>query len=174
MLEKRKVIARPGRKTVYLLGADKDGILYWIEEASWNCGWYWVFGYVETYTNNAKPQISRDIQSHQHFDGFIGKQESYNLEKRCWQLSSNYVHHLNDEHSVFAETVLTDNESWQLSELMKRFYILKETAELFGRGGAYISEADENLKRPEIVKEINEVILPALFEEVYSLLSPKE
>ena len=42
-------------KNIYLLGSDKDGVKYWLEEASWDCGWYWGFGYVETYTNNSNP-----------------------------------------------------------------------------------------------------------------------
>ena len=25
----------------YLLGADKEGIKYYLEEASWDCDWYW-------------------------------------------------------------------------------------------------------------------------------------
>ena len=36
----------------YLLGRDEEGINYWLEEPSWDCGWYWGFGYVETYTTN--------------------------------------------------------------------------------------------------------------------------
>lgn len=27
-------------KRIYLLGADEDGIRYWLEEPSWDCDWY--------------------------------------------------------------------------------------------------------------------------------------
>jgi hypothetical protein len=159
MLEKRKL--HKFGKNIYLLGESKDGTLYWLESASWDCGWYWGFGYVESYTVNQNPVLSKDIESHQHWNSFIvGKHEK-----------NEYIHHINDN-SDFADTTLTDSESWQLAELMKRFYILKESAELFGRGGVFLSGQDDNLKRPEWVKEINEVILPNIFEQVYKILTP--
>ena len=40
------------KKKIYLLGADAEGTKYWLEAPSWDCDWYWGFGYVETYTNN--------------------------------------------------------------------------------------------------------------------------
>ena len=172
MLEKRK--AHAFGKDVYLLGMGKDGTLYWLEAASWDCNWYWGFGYIETYTRNECPNLSKDIQSYQHWDSFIvGKHESYNFEKKCWEMSRDYIHHLNDN-PEFEKTVLTDRESWKLAELMKRFYTLRETAELFHKGGAGISESDDNLKNPEIEKEINEVLLPNIFSQVYDLLSPEK
>ena len=58
-------------KKIYLLGADAEGTKYWLEAPSWDCGWYYGFGYVETYTNNNYPNRSRDINSHQHFDGLF-------------------------------------------------------------------------------------------------------
>ncbi len=49
-------------KDVYLLGKDSEGISYWLEAPSWDCGWYWGFGYVETYRSNRKPSTARDIE----------------------------------------------------------------------------------------------------------------
>lgn len=37
-------------KKIYLLGEDKCGDRYWLEEPFWDCGWYWGFGYIETYS----------------------------------------------------------------------------------------------------------------------------
>jgi hypothetical protein len=54
------------RKDIYLIGTDSKGINYWLEFPSWNCYWYWGFGYIETYTNNRNPSKSRDIQNHSH------------------------------------------------------------------------------------------------------------
>lgn len=65
-------------KDIYLLGRDKYGTFYWLEAPSWNCGWYWGFGYVETYTNNRSPKNSKDISSHSHFDGLM--KENYLVE----------------------------------------------------------------------------------------------
>ena len=105
-------------KDIYLLGKDKDGINYWLEEASWDCGWYWGFGYVETYTNNKYPHLSRDINSHQHFDGLFLKGAIFDSFK-----------------SLLVETPLSDNEIWKLLELMDTFYTLRESADLFKNGG---------------------------------------
>ena len=58
-------------KDIYLIGKDKDGVKYWLEAPSWDCGYYWGFGYVETYTNNNNPSKAKDITSHQHLDSLI-------------------------------------------------------------------------------------------------------
>ena len=160
MLEKQKDHAF--NKDVYLLGVDRDGIKYWLESPSWDCGWYWGFGYVETYQNNRSPHTARDIDSHRHFNGFTEKQEK-----------GEHIYHLN-ANSLFAETTLTESESWELADLMSRFYILKESAEIFGRGNAHLtSNTRRDSTNKDIVKYINEVELPAIFSAVIDILSPK-
>ena len=51
MLNKKKI--HVFGKDAYLLGKDDQGIQYWLESPSWDCDWYWGFGYVETYTNKS-------------------------------------------------------------------------------------------------------------------------
>ena len=84
-------------KKVWLLGQDKDGINYWLEEPSWDCGWYYGFGFVETYTHNTRPDLARDINSHQHFDSLFlnGPKCSKDMFKE-----------------FFVETPLSDDEIW--------------------------------------------------------------
>ena len=145
-------------KQRYLLGKDADGVNYCLEEPSWDCGWYWGFGYVQTFTNNAHPELSRDIRSHQHFDGLFlnGPKNGYDMFKE-----------------FFKESVLTDAELWQFIDLMKSFYALQETAELFRRGYSYYTEKakTEELKDEALAKRINEVMLPAIFKKIDALLS---
>lgn len=169
-MDKKKVILAKQKdhafgKDVYLLGKDKNGERVWLEAATWDCGWYWGFGYVERYQNNRQPSKAKDISSHTHWDtGIIGKKDE----------KGTYIHHIN-ENPEFVSTVLTEKESWTLSELMKTFYILRESAETFGRGGAHITNnpAKEVIKNEYMAKKINEIMLPAIFSEVYKLLSPK-
>ena len=150
-------------KDIYLLGQDSDGVNYWLESPSWDCGWYWGFGYVETYTNNKNPSVARDIDSHQHFDGFVGFKKD----------NGDYVHHLNESPRL-AETVLSNSESWELSDLMKRFYTLREAAGIFNRGTVHLtSNTRRDSTNKEFEKYINEVELPAIFEAVIDILSPK-
>lgn len=145
-------------KKIYLLGADKDGVKYWLEAPSWDCGWYWGFGYVETYTNNKNPNKARDINSHQHF---------YSLF-----LNSN-VCAFDAFKEFFKETTLSKDEIWILLDYMKSFYALRETAETLGTGYSHMTERAkiEEVKNVEMTKEINEKILPAIFEKIDSLLS---
>ena len=151
-----KVASHAFGKDVYLFGIDKEGIAYWLEQPTWDCGWYWGCGYVETYTNNLQPNKAIDINSHQHFDGlFLGK------------------HMFDYWHEFFEESTLNDEEIWQLWDYMKSIYTLKATAELFGRGYSHITERAkcEAVKDTELCKRINEEMLPALFERVKQLLT---
>ena len=50
-----------------------DGEKIYLSAPSWDCDWYWGFGYIETYTNNNNPNKSKDIKSHQHAENFISE-----------------------------------------------------------------------------------------------------
>lgn len=146
-------------KKIYLLGADKEGVKYWLEAPSWDCGWYWGFGYVETYTNNKFPSKARDIKSHQHFDSLF--------------LKNSIGCAFDAFNEFFKETTLSNDEIWILVDYMKSFYNLMESARTLGAGYSYMTERAkiEEVKNVEIVKEINERILPAIFEKIDKLLS---
>lgn len=144
-------------KKVYLLGKDKEGINYWLEEPSYVCGWYWGFGYIETYTNNQHPERSKDICSHQHFDSLFLKNNIYQSFKE-----------------LFVETPLSDKEIWILLELMQTFYTLKESAKIFELGGSNIcniSHSIIDIKNKDISDHINKILIPKVTEEVLKLLS---
>ena len=147
-------------KEIYLLGSDENGTKYWLEEASWDCDWYWGFGYIETYTNNNCPERSRDINSHEHYDTKILKNGV------C----------PDDFKKIFKNTPLNNNEIWKLNELMETFYTLKKTSALYYRGSSNITKNDlsSSIKNDDEYKRINKEIMPKLFEEVYKILSTNE
>jgi len=151
----------PNGKDVYLIGRDQYRELIWLEAAEWSCGWYWSFGNVEVYTNQANPIFAKDITSHSHWKGFLNKEDS----------DGKYLHHINQ---VLKETVLSESESWKLSDLMQSFYTLQECAEVTGRGGSHLTTTDnpEAIKDKDMAERINKVLLPALFQEVYKILTP--
>jgi hypothetical protein len=163
-------------RDVYLLGKDKNGIKYWLESPKWDCGWYWGFGYVETYQNNRKPSTARDIESHSHIDSsFMGKIDIYDSEKHCY-VQSEYISNIFDC-PTFAETTFNESEGWQLSELFTQFYLLKNFAAFSGRDmpGTHITTSPVNhgdLKAWS--KEINEVLIPRVTAKIIEILSPKE
>lgn len=147
-------------KKVYLLGVDKYGDYVWLEEPSWDCDWYWGFGYIETYTNNEHPERSRDIQSHSHFEGLVWHKDDHN----------NYIYHIND---VLAESTLTEKEAWELSDLMKSFYTLREAAAVLGRGNShYTTTHNADLTQKDMSEKINKELLPIIFKRVDELLTP--
>lgn len=146
-----KEIKKVRNKEIYLLGVDKDGVKYYLEEPSWDCEWYWGFGYIETYINN---NTSLDIRSHQHFNNLFLKGDC--IEK--WN-------------QLITDSPLNKKELWKLMELMQSFYILEEAAELFHRGGSHISEnpCKDILENEERSEEINNVLLPKIFKQIKKL-----
>jgi len=158
-------------KKVFLLGKKKTGEFIWLEQATWDCEWYWGFGYIETYTNNQHPELSRDINSHSHWSELVGKQEYYDHEKGCTRTRPDYVHHLNVNPDI-AETVLTEKESWELADLMQSYYTLKDTAGLYHSGNSHLTTTGIDLKNKEQEDYINKVLMPKIFNRVYEILTP--
>lgn len=161
LIDKKK--DRAFRKDIYLLGTDADGTKYWLEAPKWDCGWYWGFGYVETYTNNNNPSKSKDIQNHQHIDSsFIGEVGDGNK----------YIHNIYDA-PLLVCTTFTKDEGWELSELFEQFYFLKKAAENFGRGKCNIS----NTSAPDwtdtaLCEKINQTLIPPVTARILEILSP--
>lgn len=155
----KKIINKFGKH--YLLGINKEGQYVYLEKESWDCDWYWGFGYLHTFTNNRHPEKSKDIDSHFHFDSTFlkGPDCSYDM-------FNNY----------FAETVLTKEEIWELCDYMMTFYSLKSVAELFKHG---YSRQTERAKVEKLQSEtqydlVNKVWLPEVFKRIEKLLSPEE
>lgn len=159
-------------KNIYLVGQEPDGTLVWLEAPSWDCGWYWGFGYMETYTNNLHPERAKDITSHSHWEGFLGRQEKYDFTKGCWVLDNEYRHHIKESLKL-SDCVLTEDESWEISDLMKRFYTLRETAEILHSGTGHLtSRGEHKTKNDEMLKWLNEVEIPTIMSAVIKILSP--
>ena len=153
MTELQKKLDHAFGKNVYFLGIYNEDEI-WLEAASWDCDWYWGFGYIEVY-DRKQPSKATDIISHSHYDQFFEK-----------------GHILSD---FKVKTPLTESEQWILSDLMKSAYTLQKTAEVLGRGYSHLTAKakSESLIKEDWVKEINEVLLPEIFEKVYKLLSPE-
>lgn len=136
----------------FLLGT-KDNKKYYLVAPSWDCGWYWGAGYVQTY-NRSK----RDIDMHTHFDSLF-----FNKNKNGYDAFLDF----------FDDVTLNKNEVWQLVEMMKTIYVLKETADVLGRGGSHYTSnpCKDIIINAEEVTGINKVVLPKLFEEVEELLT---
>jgi len=155
----KKKTSRAFGKEIFLLGEDSDGTYYWLEEPKWECDWYWGFGYIETYTNNKHPEKARDINSHSHANNFM----------------SEYFTEWNGSKPILKNKTFSDSEGWELSELFKQFYFLRESAENFGRGKCHVANTlIDTWEKPELVKEINEILIPKITKRILEILTPSE
>ena len=154
-----------GKNKKYLMGKNQDGEKVWLETPSWDCSWYWGFGYLYT-----KDSLT-------HVDCLTGRHEYYDTEKQCHRLSSEYIHNIYDSPKL-VETTFTQNEGWNLSELFKEFYLLKDMAEYTHRNPASCNLTTSPVtQNPEKMaawhKEINEVMIPLITAEILRMLTPE-
>ena len=157
---KKQIITVFG-KDHYLLGADASGTKYYLQKATFDCGWYWGGGYVETFTNNRNPEKSRDISTHQHFDSLIFNRKGNGFD--------NFK-------AIFVNNPFTDSEIWMICELMKTFYIMREYSDCIYRGSANYSSNPviNTIKSDSEYKRINDIVIPELWEKLYSILGGVE
>ena len=144
-------------KAGYLLGT-KDGETYYLEKASWDCDWYWGFGYVKAY--HGKCTSDKAWRGHQHFDTlFLGTGKCVEGFK-----------------SFFDETPLTDREIWTLLELMQSFYIARRYSDMLCVHSAHITvnPAKDSIVNDAEYERINKEMIPAICEQVYKLLGEVE
>lgn len=146
----------------HYIGTDCNGIHYWLQEATFDCDWYWGIGYVETFTNNSNPALSRDINSHSHFN---------------YMLNGAGNNSVDGFRSIFTETDLSNSQIWKLLELMRSAYIAREYADMLHIGGAhYTTNPAREVIQGDLYEyeRINRKVIPAIMREVYDLLDNAE
>lgn len=124
---------------------EKDGESILLSSPSWDCGWYWGYGYLG------------NKNCHYRLDGLNKDKNLYDAIK---------------EHFGDTLTITDDEDLWQFSELMASFYSLKETAKVLGRGGLHYTTnvvSDVIMNKTE-AKRINEIVMPAIFEAISQIL----
>ena len=120
-----------------------DGKNVWLAPPSWDCEWYWGYGYIH------------NKNLHTNFNWLATNENLYNaIEKRF--------------NGTF---VLQGSNLWTFCELMQTFYTLKEMAEVYSRGSSHYAgnPLADILKNPEEYKRINETLLPKIFIEIDKL-----
>lgn len=134
----------------------------YLSAPSWDCDWYWGFGYLG------------NKNCHYHVDGLTNHQ-SYDVVNKVWKYEFTNLFDGFKKH-FGTSLVVRDSQLWTLCELFKTFYTLKETAEVLGRGGANYTAnpCKDVIINQDEVKRINEVVLPAVFEEIYKILIPAQ
>lgn len=134
-----------------------DGDVF-IERPSWDCGWYWGFGYLERWNTR-----KGDIDFHTHIDSQFSKNKD---GRSCSWYEG--MKDMFDQGDVFVD----DHDRWKFLEIVKTIYNLKMTAEVLGRGGSHYGNnpLSEEIKNHDEVRRINEVLIPKLIDEMYKVL----
>lgn len=139
-MKKRK--SRAFGKDVYLLGKDEYDDLVWLEHPSWDCNWYWGFGYVERYTNTKDPSKSKDITCHTHIDSEFKIEDVIDLNKGL------------------VETTYTAEEGERLADLFNDFYYYKKKANAAHRKDEGKYNNINGILLPEIMNSILKIVYP--------------
>lgn len=129
-----------------------------IVRPTWNCGWYWGFGYLERWN----PRIG-DVDFNTHIDHEFGTNKDG--RRVNWYEG---MQELLDQGDVFEN----DHQRWQFLEIVKTIYNLKMTAEVLGRGSSHYDNnpLSDEIYNPIEVRRINEDLIPKLIDEMYKVL----
>ena len=135
-----------GKNILYFGKHKESGESIYIKKSTWDCGWYWSFGYLG------------NRNWHYHLDNYQNGR-NFNMYDA---LITDYD--LNDK--------IKDN-IWVFCELALSIYQLKKSAELFGRGGAHMTTnpCADIIKDTDYTKKINTEILPQVMQKFWDLIS---
>lgn len=144
-------------KKLFLGRNDNENIF--LTKPSWDCGWYWGFGYIG------------NKNCHYHVDG-LKKIENYKFDKDVREYEFVNLYDGFKKHFGDSFVVKKDADIWTLAELFSTFYILKETTEILGRGGSNYTNnpCSKIITNKREVKRINEKVLPEIFLAIYEIL----
>lgn len=144
-------------KWQFLLGM-KDGESYWLEQASFDCSWYWGLGYIDHYVGNGR--ADRSWSGFTHFDYLF-----FNGPSDYKTMFNNF----------FDETPFTSDEVWQILELMKSAYTCRKYSDMLHTGGSHITSRVrvDLIKNDAEYGRLNNAVIPTIMNEVYKLMLPK-
>ena len=136
----------------YYLGISTDGLKIYLKKPSWDCGWYWGFGYLVGYNAKGKPTLHMQT----HFD-------------TMFLTPSNGIWGVERFKQYFKTIGLPEPSLWKLCDYMKSFYALQDAAEVLFRGNSNITSRVETIANTSLSATINHEILPDLFRKIDAL-----
>jgi hypothetical protein len=127
----------------YLGTRKEDGRRVYLAAPTWDCNWYWSFGYL--------------VATGEHF-------HLRNYGDKNWKDCLERDYKLNVK--------LRGDKLWKFIELAKTAYGLKYAAEILGRGGSNVTlirtenPLSEVIKNNAEVDRINQIVLPKIFDAI--------
>jgi len=145
-----------------LLGVNKDGERIYIRKPTWDCDWYWSFGYLG------------NKNCHYHLEAYDSKDHHFKLENDKFvfiteKRNKSMYHCLIEDYTLNPK--IKEN-IWQFCELALTIYSLKQAAEVIGRGGSHIGESicNDIIINSEETKRLNEKVIPELCQAFWNLI----
>ena len=154
-----------GKAKVFFGTRKSDNKRIYLNKPSWECDWYWGFGYLG------------NKDEHYHLSNYQTEQVVFTDDKGKFRVITEQ-RNINMYDALLKDYTLNENINanlWDFCELVKTAYALKETAEVLGRGGSHYTKntCASVIKNPDEVKRINEVVLPAIFEQLNQIFEGK-
>jgi hypothetical protein len=118
------------------------GEFIYLHKASWDCDWYWGFGYLS----------DKYKRLHTHFDG-------------------NFLQGSEYAHEIFESTKITDDEWWVIRDLFIQAYALRKTAEVYRYGGhqTFKEGVTNIIKNEEMCTKLN-ADLKLVLDKIWNML----
>lgn len=126
----------------------------YFEEHSWDCGWYWGFGYIG----------NKNLHTH----------ASVFAEKLIWNHANDVFE--NTDTSVGA--IYNDKVFWVFKDLLRQAYDLRKAAEVYRHGGFCtslkgVTDIIKNKEKEEMINADLEIVLDKLWESLLQWQSEK-
>jgi len=133
-----------GKDKIRLGTRKSDGKGIFLTKPTWDCSWYWGFGYLGN------------------------RNEHFHLSSYANGRNINMYDALTTDYDLNPKIKA---KLWDFCELVKTAYVLKETAEVLGRGGSHYTKnvCASIIKNTDEVTRINEIVLPAIFEQLNNI-----
>ena len=167
-----------GSEKVFFGDRKADNVRIYLSKPSFDCGWYWGFGYLG------------NSREHYHLHEYAEKDHHLKLEDGSFKLLTE-ARNMSMYDALLEDYKLNPDilgpidrlTSWKFNmyprlytfcELALTAYALKEAAEVLGRGGSHMTKnpCAVIIKNPEEVKRINEIVLPTIFNQIAELIEP--
>lgn len=168
---KKKVCNILGKK-YFLLGKHNEGTKIWLEAPTYDCVRHWVFGEIKTFSNNVRPETSKETIASSPINvnliGYVGT-------------DNEFIANPFNAPCLNGGTTFSEDEGNELAELFTRFYTLQDASKLFyfGNSGLFdnpnVSTVKHNKENcMEMFGYINNTMLPDIFNRIEEILTPTQ
>ena len=142
---------------------EEDNACIWLSRPSWDCGWYWGFGYL------GNREVHYHLKSYQDRNRVL-KDDKGDLCVVTERRNKHMYDCLLEDYDLNPKI---KKNLWEFCELVETIYTLKEAAEVLGRGGSHYANnpCKEIIINKEEVERINKVVIPAMLDALYDLMT---